>query len=286
MGSQSLGKLTSFLVEGIVDRAGWVLANLADAGKNPSVRATHSLATSLRRLMTARFVVRQLYGTKILKRKEVEAIKSFCSILGNVRDVQEMRGKVVPLGATSEFLASFSQSLKEREESGEKLIRKAIDCFDSSAIERITVPKAVRKKIGSAPLVSLDELVERFFCGVREYYREAIEEKDDSALHKMRIAYKRFRYTVELFSPHIIPLTSGELLYLKTFQDAMGLAHDWLVIDQAVSAYAESTDLPGKDAALLKIRDMRKDCHEEARAYIISELDAVARIAETPINYK
>lgn len=80
----------------------------------------------------------------------------------------------------------------------------------------------------------------------------ALDAPDDAeALHELRIAAKRLRYTIELFQD-VLPATSADLLSeLKQLQDDLGFLHDRDVLiarlqdDQRQAAAREVTVLTG-----------------------------------------
>jgi len=75
---------------------------------------------------------------------------------------------------------------------------------------------------GNARLI-LPELVAQYFKDVRDFLAEKHEPKE---LHRMRLASKRLRYTLELFRPCYGPGLEDRLDALKKLQDSLGDVND------------------------------------------------------------
>ncbi len=79
--------------------------------------------------------------------------------------------------------------------------------------------------------------------------------------HEMRIAAKRLRYTMEIFSPIYKSGLSDQISLLKQFQDVLGDIHDYFVWMQELRA--DRSDIPiearyGVTKLLTDLTEMRK----------------------------
>lgn len=87
-----------------------------------------------------------------------------------------------------------------------------------AAIHRMTQPDAPLKDSANVLLVRLNEM----FSWAESIHDPAnIEE-----LHNMRIAAKRFRYTLEIFAPVLAPDAQSFLKVAEEIQEQLGAIHD------------------------------------------------------------
>lgn len=272
--------LRNFLVTGIVSRSRRVLANLDRVQKSPTSRATHGLSTAIRRLLVARVAVRELYGRTLLPKRERRKVQVFRDVLGSVRDVQEMRKKLASLEADSPFAQSLATELAHREESAAREVVSAIQEFSAGPLQRLTRKKVVRKLCKGPMRVPLPELLSSLASQVEVCIPEAINNGNDQALHGMRVKYKRLRYTVELLAPEVIHFSRNRLKYLRTLQQAMGEAHDWLVLLETVNAFSIGHGRKGAEEMRGTVHSICKQAHENARLYVRTEWPQVVKLID------
>src|SRR5437762_800924 len=72
----------------------------------------------------------------------------------------------------------------------------------------------------------LPRIVADYFDEVRDFLRK---DREPEELHRMRLASKRLRYTLELFRPCYGPKFEERLEVLKELQDALGDVNDAVV---------------------------------------------------------
>ncbi len=84
--------------------------------------------------------------------------------------------------------------------------------------------------------------------------------EDLTALHRLRIAVKRMKYTMELFLT-IFPALASPYSVVTDAQEALGLAHDHDVLRSALQQYFENTGLSGATttAGILQVVDRRRE---------------------------
>jgi triphosphatase len=109
---------------------------------------------------------------------------------------------------------------------------------------------------------------------VRERLAEARRADTPEALHRLRIAVKRLKYTMEPFSP-ILPAADQPYEVVADVQESLGLAHDFDVLAAALAqSFQQSgvaTSRPPRDA--LRALEARRDQLYAAAREAIGNLD-------------
>jgi CHAD domain-containing protein len=76
--------------------------------------------------------------------------------------------------------------------------------------------------------------------------KHAIAPTDSSSIHRMRVAFKKFRYMVELLAPQRGRITSKQLKAMNAFQGSMGDIQDAEVLLSNMQAYASARGIEGE----------------------------------------
>lgn len=242
-----------------------------------TIKTTHGFSTSLRRLLAADQVIRLLYGDKLL-RKRKRTIRPLRKSLGRLRDAQEVQGKFDELSLPGKAAEAFRKHLAAEEKVAAGAFQKELKEFDFAPIERLTQAKAVRAMLSPEPCVPVEVLRADLLGQVLSLKPRAVEGGDDVLLHTMRVRYKYYRYALELLSPDITGYDEERLKYLKTLQDALGEAHDYVVLEEELAAFLEGRDLAGAGDALAAVRHRSVEVHDEARNYVKRELEELAAL--------
>jgi CHAD domain-containing protein len=74
--------------------------------------------------------------------------------------------------------------------------------------------------------------------------RRAIEAADTATIHRMRVAFKKFRYMVEALAPVLEHVTAKRLKAMNTFQDSMGRIQDIETLLANVQAFWHKQQTP------------------------------------------
>jgi CHAD domain-containing protein len=86
--------------------------------------------------------------------------------------------------------------------------------------------------------------------------RRGTSDEDTEALHRLRLAYKRLRYTTETFAD-VLPLDLGALARTAAgFQKRIGEVHDLEVVEGSVR-HARTLPDPTKQALLSALTELR-----------------------------
>ena len=221
------------------DLAFWMkrsLEELAELRANPSADAVHDLRVSLRRCRSLASAVEEIDPHPDWLEMRNSARKLFRS-MGELRDAQvaeewlsNLRSEVDPLKVI------LLSSLKRTQESA---LAKALHLADKFDEKRWTeMAKALHSRLRKIPAdqeaarcLALERLQE-----AHELHRRALRTERPVPWHDLRIALKRFRYTLEL----LVPTLHGKWIgSLKRVQDVLGDIHD---LDMLGELAAEAKD--------------------------------------------
>ena len=84
--------------------------------------------------------------------------------------------------------------------------------------------------------------------------RQGINGTDPVTVHRMRVAFKRFRYSLEILTPLLPWMTAGTRSRLNAYQTAMGKIQDTVVLLEGIAAYEAKRPVTGR-MALIEVRE-------------------------------
>jgi CHAD domain-containing protein len=227
------------------DLAFWMkrsLEELAEVRANPSADAVHDLRVSLRRCRSLASALEEIDPHRDWQEMRNSARKLFRS-MGELRDAQvaeewlnKLRPEVDPLKVI------LLGSLKQTQESALAKALHLAEKFDEKRWAELA--KALHSRLRKIPAdqeaarcLALERLQE-----AHELHRRALRTERPAPWHDLRIALKRFRYTLEL----LVPTLHGKCIgSLKRVQDVLGDIHDLDTLAELAAA---------KDAVAPEIR--------------------------------
>jgi len=204
-----------------------VLAMCAEAERNFSTDSVHDLRTALRRSRSLAEGIR-FFDADPAWKKMRRAAKSLFGSLGELRDTQVMMEWVEKLAPEGQLTRkNLTEFLLDRERDAKKTAAAALEQFNRKQwrvwAERLPV-RAARIPVDSRVFAHL--ALERWL-DARRFHMRALRNRTHVALHELRIAIKRFRYTVENFLPQLDQAWGKDL---KEVQDVLGELHDLHVL--------------------------------------------------------
>ncbi len=231
--------------------------------------AIHDLRVSGRRMLGALEIVRAVQPTARVRRVR-RSIKSILDALDDLRDVQVM---LLELSKTPESLplpAGFAAGLQHRETrllgKARKELRAARPSGLQKRVRRLRDLLRKRSFEEGAALRAVDGLF-----GDVAATAARIDEADPAAIHAARIAFKKFRYAVEVVAPLLSGYPIDHFARMHSYQGRLGEVHDMDILLTALSAFNRKSSPAGaeKDITAEPLRG-----HFEARRV---ELIAVFR---------
>ncbi len=238
--------------------------------KRPGTGRTHALSTSLTRFMAVDGLTRRVFG-RCLIRKKSSGIRALRKSLGRLRDAQELRLKVKPLpdrdAATRRFLKHLTRERSKRL----KEFQAELADFRMKSITRYRKRGSIKRLLKGVPERNLPELRRELLDRVMALVPPAVDGQDDHALHRLRVRYKVYRYTIDLLPSEMTGADDAFRADLKHYQTVLGEAHDWLVMKQAWQAFQTSIGESLPEPAWLS--EAFQSTHNQARAVIVKAIE-------------
>lgn len=219
-----------------------------------SAKRVHDLRVALRRCLSIADGMIEVSFDPRWKKMRKEGKRLF-KRLGNLRDVQVLVRwvkKIAP--ADDRARETILQALSGELHPLQKKVRDAIDRFDRRRWKNWSgVLATPTTHLVDRPMYA--DLAERRRQEALDKHRSALRTVSPAAIHRLRIALKRFRYTVENFLPGLYAQWGASL---KQLQDLLGEIHD---LDMLSSMLDEKHLLSGRprQAWQRRIGQLRKE---------------------------
>jgi len=224
-----------------------------------SEEAVHDLRVATRRLLAAMDVVRLLDPHSRVQ-KVRRALKDQLDSLDDLRDTQVMLVEVSESMADFPDLKSFEEHLLKREK---KLMRKARKEVESLAIAGLK--KRIERSGESLEenLQGEDWTARLLSAGDQAYARAVqafgqIEADMPASIHQFRVAFRKFRYTVEIVHPILENYPETCLEQMHEYQSRMGDIQDATVFLSTLSEHIDETESATRLAPVLHTFENRR----------------------------
>jgi CHAD domain-containing protein len=218
--------------------------------KKYSEEAVHDLRVATRRLISTLDLVDSIHPEAKL-RKARRALKRQLDMFSPLRDVQ------VQLLAIDKMLPSFPELqefyiflVKRERKLMQRLGMKLKRIKTSKIRSRIAAAAGQIESLLEAPSVQQGKRAEAMLAIESAFNRvverkQAIAPTDSASIHRMRVAFKKFRYMVESLAPLPGLTTSKQLKAMNAFQGSMGDIQDAEVLLTSVQSFARKRGVEG-----------------------------------------
>ena len=255
-----------------------VLANEAGSRSGADIEDVHRMRVAMRKSRSALRLLRGFYRPGVTRRHG-RALRRTMRALGPVRD----------LDVLIENLGRFAMPEQKMRERGLAALewrrtvarREMLTELDSGAWERfllaytdfLTTPGAgalPRERYEPQRVAQLLPLLVHEALAQVRAYGPSPAEGDSETLHDLRIACKRLRYTLTLFSALAGPELGAYIAALKQLQDVLGRINDIAVAEATLPGM-----LPGLDEASGGLLRRYQEAMAEERPQLLARLPAV-----------
>src|SRR5512135_3338074 len=230
---------TAFLEESGRTRAIRFREELKRASADPtSDEAIHDLRVAIRRVLAWIAVRSALLGPDQRLGEARSSLKALMTPLGKLRDAHVKRdwiGTVVPEGDEPSY--RYAVQVASDVLRWESRVRK---CLGARSTRRLRVPLprgagGLGERLEAAILAP--DILGRLEREVSKHREAALDPAHPEALHRMRLAFKKYRYAAEVFLPLFPKATEETAKRLHAFQALLGTIHDFDVILAEARAY-------------------------------------------------
>ena len=235
-----------------------------------SEEAIHDLRVSIRRVLAWIAVRSALLGPDRELPAARSSLKGLMSPLGKLRDAHVKRDlirTILPKGDEPSFLYALlvaNDVLRWEEKVGRLLGRKRARGI------RVPLPRT-RSGRGSRPEASAQASrhLAKLGRAVDRHTKGALDPSNPDALHRMRLAFKKYRYAWELLEPLLPRAARNRAKRLRDFQTLLGTIHDCDVILADIAAFRR--DILGLEmecALEIALRGFREKGFREFRGIV------------------
>ena len=272
--------VNQFLLEALDQRWKNYRAELKRCRSEFSNEAVHDLRSAARRMLAIVQLLNSISPRPRLERLN-RAFKDQLDEFDDLRDTQVILAEISETLQELPQLEVFQDYLQDVEKSLLKTLRKklkVIDLFDvSKRIRRMRESlKAESNSDGELILQTLQTVDNAFL--ITKQRQNWINPAQANTIHRVRLAFKTFRYMVEILNPLLHDFPSENLKQMHDYQSLMGEIQDVEVIMQALAdAYAHVFSFDPEP-----VRRYYERCHADAiSAYMesMNQLDTFWRPA-------
>jgi CHAD domain-containing protein len=232
---------------------------LEKASLHPGEKEIHDLRVSIRRLLSFSDVAASITGKEPLPARDRKRMKDLMRPLGKLRDAQVKilwLRKIAPTGDVGTYLYALSVR-----SDAERWAIRMRDLLRDGGRTRVRT----RKPTLAIPPGSEQDLRERALAVLRKMEKsvdsarvEARDEAHVDALHRMRLAFKKYRYSTEVLAPALPGVTAERMRGLHDFQTLLGNLHDFDVLLAEADRFRRRVLGVENDYALLpRLREIR-----------------------------
>jgi CHAD domain-containing protein len=226
--------------------------------KKTSETAVHDLRVETRRLLALLDLLESLHVECSLKKLRKD-FKKRLDAFDDLRDTQVQLRLLKPLWPEFPEAANFRALLRDREKDLVGKLSRKVKATKYSRLNRQLklVEQHLERCAGNALRDSSGALAaaaaRRVFARVA-VLRRRVRRSAPSTLHRMRVAFKRFRYLNELLQPFLPHLNEERLDRMKQYQGAAGEIQDIEVLLARLAAMVEDRCL-----RVYEIKNLRRE---------------------------
>ena len=201
--------------------------------------AIHDLRTSVRRLLATLDIVAFFTSASNVE-KVSDRLKSQMDGFSDLRDMQVMLDKLSDDVDVLPQLAPFQNYLEKRAKRRKRADEKHIRNIKAGGVNKrlSKLQKAVEELPAEDLEGRLPQAVDEAFLRVMQRYSE-VNTSELVSIHRLRVAFKKFRYMVEAIRP-CLPAVPGALLkHMDDYQTQLGNIHDIQVFLEMLDEFAK-----------------------------------------------
>jgi CHAD domain-containing protein len=268
-------KLAGHLAESVRSARRRYRKRLARCQKKFSEHAVHALRTETRRILALLDLLEALrFGEPFTKLRKT--FKKRLDAFDDLRDTHVQRVLLKPMWAKFPEAKDFKKHLRKCEKRLECEMSHDIKTAKRGPLNRCLkdIEKCLRRCATNPPAGESASRSESLLGGAYRrvlVLRRQIRRSVPKTIHRMRVAFKRFRYTAELLQPFLPNFTPQLLERMKDFQDAAGKIQDVAVLLERIDKDIRHEKI---DAACL--RNLRRElqrCEQRAIEALMERID-------------
>lgn len=237
--------------------------------KEFSLEGVHDLRTATRRILVIIQLLNSISPRSRLQ-KLIRAFKEQLDEFDDLRDTQVILAEISEILQELPQLRSFQKHLQFTEGKILRTLRKRIKKLETSA-----VIQRIRKTHESIDAEMNDDLESQIMQAVDDAYLLTkqrhgwVDCTRLATIHRVRIAFKSFRYMMEIVHPLLKDFPIENLKRMNDYQSLMGEIQDVEILAQTLADYSEHASF----ADLEPVRRYYERRHAEAISAYVEEMN-------------
>jgi CHAD domain-containing protein len=261
------------LLDSLQDRWRTFRSELKRCRKKYSEEVVHDLRVATRRLVSTLDLLASIHPEGDF-RKARRALKRQLDMFGRLRDVQVQLLSIDKMLPAFPELQGFYDQLLKRERKLVQRLGGEVKRVKTAKVEKVI--RAASKQVGGLPDTPImqEEMLTAAMHAVDAAFNKVVERKlaidptDSATIHRMRVAFKKFRYLVESLAPTLDQMTSKHLKAMNTFQSSMGDIQDAEVLLASATAFACKRDHEGEASFARALGELSRRRTAQVEAFL------------------
>lgn len=214
-----------------------------------SFDAVHDLRTSTRRILAIIQLLKSIFPRPRLK-KLIRAFKAQLDIFDDPRDTQVTLAEISNVVQEFPQVEPFHEHLRQMEAKALRKARRKVKALETAKVKKRIrkTREALEAKKTEVHESDILDAVDNAFQRIEQRYSR-VDLARPSTIHRVRIAFKSFRYMLEVVHPLVKGFPEENLKRMNDYQDLMGKIQDLEVLNQTMADYSESASLPELEPA-------------------------------------
>jgi len=234
-----------------------------------SDEAVHDLRVATRRMLALVELLNSISPRTRLE-KVTDFFKDQLNEFDDLRDTQVMLAEISEVLHELPQLQGFEKHLQSTEKKMLRTVHKKIKKFETSGLTKSihktqqSIEEEVSNGLESQTMQAVDDAY--FLTRQRLGW---VDPTRSATIHRVRVAFKSFRYMVEIIHPLLKDYPTENLKRMNDYQSLMGEIQDAEVFIQTLADYSESTSFPDPEP----VRHYYEDRHAEAISAYLKDMN-------------
>jgi CHAD domain-containing protein len=231
--------------------------------------AVHDLRVSIRRLLSILRLMEPVLP-KLELGGTIRRLRAQLNGLSRLRDAQVQRQAAAAAAESQARLAGFIDYLSRAESALLVQLPASLGAIDPAVLAQAIQPAKLQLETAPSLASRISKVLRRQWRRCRGRLlgrRQALKPEDPATIHRLRIAFKRYRYLAEALQPLLPAATPAMMKSMHGFQQAMGRIQDQAVLVRQLQAWLRKTGRT--DQALFRfLQDRRNELEAGARQFV------------------
>lgn len=236
-----------------------------------SGEAVHDLRVATRRMLAFIQLLNSISPRPRL-RKLIHAFKDQLDEFDELRDTQVILAELSEILQELPQLGDFQKYLQSSEGRMLRALRKKLKKLETSEIARRIhkTRELIAAEMNSELEIQIMRAVDDAFLRVKQR-RSAVDLARPATVHRVRVAFKSFRYMVEIVHPLLQDFPAENLKWMNGYQTLMGEIQDAEVFTQTLADFADHASLSDPEPA----RRYQEQRHADAISAYVAEQNQI-----------